>query len=65
MFEVVDDATSDAQGRVNKRVRRAIVAGAAVEHRNPYSEMRRVDDTNQLTIQPVVANGSFQFRETF
>ncbi|MNP36877.1 hypothetical protein D3C76_1302950 [compost metagenome] len=50
---------------MNKRVRRAIVAGAAVEHRNPYSEMRRVDDTNQLTIQPVVANGSFQFRETF
>jgi len=69
MFEVVSDAVSSAQGRVqvflNKRIRRAIAAGAAVEYQNPYSEMRRADDTNQLTIQPVVANGSFQFREAF
>ncbi|MFK9079598.1 hypothetical protein [Pseudomonas sp. WJP1] len=69
MFEVVDDAASNVQGRVqvflNKRIRRAITPGAAVEYRNPYSEMRRVDDTNQLTVQPVVANGSFQFREAF
>ncbi|MGF0241254.1 hypothetical protein ACQR3P_18555 [Rhodococcus sp. IEGM1300] len=69
MFEIVDDATSTAAGRVqvfvNKRIRRALVANTAVEYQNPYSEMRRVDDTNQLTIQPVVANGSFQFREAF
>jgi hypothetical protein len=69
MFEVVDDAISTAAGQVqvfvNKRIRRALIAGEAVEYRNPYSEMRRVDDTNQLTIQPVVANGSFQFREAF
>jgi hypothetical protein len=69
MFEVVEDAVSTAQGRVqlflNKRIRRAIQAGTAVEYKNPYSEMRRTDDTNQLTVQPVVANGSFQFREAF
>ncbi|KJH75629.1 hypothetical protein IMW75_13655 [Pseudomonas gregormendelii] len=69
MFEVVEDAVSTAQGRVqvflNKRIRRSLPAGAVVEYKNPYSEMRRVDDTNQLTVQPVVANGSFQFREAF
>lgn len=69
MFEVVDDATSTSGGRVqlnlNKRIRKAIPAGTAVEYRNPYSEMRRMDDTNQLTVQRVVSNGSFQFREAF
>ncbi|WP_434134360.1 hypothetical protein JQR88_10825 [Pseudomonas luteola] len=69
MFEVVDDAVSTSGGRVqlnlNKRIRKAIPAGTAVEYRNPYSEMRRMDDTNQLTVQRVVSNGSFQFREAF
>lgn len=69
MFEVVDDAVSTSGGRVqlnlNKRIRKGIPAGTAVEYRNPYSEMRRMDDTNQLTVQRVVSNGSFQFREAF
>lgn len=69
MFEVVDDATSTSGGRVqinlNKRIRKTIAAGTAVEYRNPYSEMRRMDDTNQLTLQAIVSNGSFQFREAF
>lgn len=69
MFEVVENANSDATGKavvyVNKRVRKAIPAGSQVEYKNPYCEMRRMDDTNQWTIQPVVSNGSFQFREAF
>lgn len=69
MFEVVEGVNSDGAGaatiRVNKRVRKAIAAGTAVEYRNPYCEMRRMDDTNQWTIQPVVSNGSYQFREAF
>lgn len=69
MFEVVQDASSTAQGRVqvslNKRIRRALVAGTPVEYRNPYSEMRRVEDTHQVAIQPVVSNSSLQFREAF
>jgi hypothetical protein len=69
MFEVVDDAASTSGGRVqlnlNKRIRKAVPAGTAVEYRNPYSEMRRMDDTNQLNIQRVVSSGSFQFREAF
>lgn len=69
MFEVVDNATSNAQGQVvvslNKRIRRALAAGASVEYRNPYAEMRRTDDSNSLTIQPMVANGTLQLREAF
>jgi hypothetical protein len=69
MFEVVDDAVSNAQGHVvlnlNKRIRRTLASGVAVEYRNPYSEMRRTNDTHQLNLQPVVSNGSFQFREAF
>lgn len=69
MFEVVDKAASNAQGQVvvslNKRIRRALAAGAVVEYRNPYSEMRRTDDSNSLTIQPMVANGTLQLREAF
>jgi hypothetical protein len=69
MFEVVDDAASTSGGRVqlnlNKRIRKAVPAGTAVEYRNPYSEMRRMDDTNQLNVQRVVSSGSFQFREAF
>lgn len=69
MFEVVDSATSNAQGQVvvnlNKRIRKTLVAGTAIEYRNPYSEMRRTDDSNSLTIQPVIANGTLQLREAF
>jgi len=69
MFEVVDNAISDAQGRVqvslNKRIRKTLTAGAAVEYKNPYSEMRRADDAHDLNIQPVVSSGSFKFREAF
>lgn len=69
MFEVVEDAISNAQGGVqvflNKRIRRAVVAGSAVEYRNPYSEVRRADDTHELSIKPVTASGSFKFREAF
>lgn len=69
MFEVVENVNSDAAGaatvQLNKRVRKSIAAGSPVEYRNPYCEMRRADDTNQWSIQPVVSNGSYQFREAF
>lgn len=69
LFEVVDDAASNAQGQVqvslNKRIRKTLPAGAPVEYQNPYAEMRRTDDSHQLTLQPVVANGTFQLREAF
>ncbi|MFC6335484.1 hypothetical protein GIR22_08620 [Pseudomonas sp. CCM 7891] len=69
MFEVVQDAVSSAQGQVtvslNKRIRRTLAAGIAIEYRNPYSEMRRVDDVHQVAIQPVVSNCTLQFREAF
>lgn len=69
MFEVVDDATSNGQGQVlvnlNKRIRKTLSAGAAVEYKNPFAEMRRTDDSNSLTIQPIVANGTLQLREAF
>lgn len=69
LFEVVDDAVSNAQGQVvvslNKRIRKALTVGSLVEYRNPYSEMRRTDDTNSFTIQPMVASGTIQLREAF
>ena len=69
MFEVVDDATSNASGLVtlnlNKRIRRAISSSTAVEYRNPYAVMRRADDTHQISIQPIVANANLAFREAF
>ena len=69
MFEVVENAWSDATGKaviaLNKRIRKAIPAGTAVEYRNPYCEMRRMDDTNEWTTQPVVSNATLQFREAF
>lgn len=67
MFEVVQDATSTSGGAVtvqlNKRIRKAIPVGTAVEYRRPFAIMRRVDDTNQVNVQPVVSNASFPFRE--
>lgn len=69
MFEVTDPVSSNAQGRVtvplNKRIRKTITTGAAVEYLNPYSEMRMTSDTWSLAVRPVVANGSYQFREAF
>ena len=69
MFEVTDPAASNAQGQVtvslNKRIRKTLVAGAAVEYLNPYSEMRMTSDTWSMSVRPVVANGSYQFREAF
>lgn len=69
MFEVVENATANAQGQVtvllNKRIRRTLKAGTAVEYRNPYSEMRRVEDSHLVAIQAVVSNCTLQFREAF
>lgn len=69
MFEVTDIASANAQGRVtallNKRIRKALTPGAAVEYLNPYSEMRMTSDTWSMSVHPVVANGSYQFREAF
>ncbi|MPQ83817.1 hypothetical protein F0170_07355 [Pseudomonas sp. MAFF 730085] len=69
MFEVVRIATSNSQGQVtvalNKRIRRTLAPGTAVEYRNPYSEMRRVEDSHQVNIQAVVSNCTLQFREAF
>ena len=69
MFEVTDPAASSAQGQVtvmlNKRIRKTLPAGAAVEYLNPYSEMRMTSDTWSMSVRPVVANGSYQFREAF
>jgi hypothetical protein len=69
MFEVTDPASANAQGRVtvllNKRIRKTLTAGAAVEYLNPYSEMRMTSDTWSMSVRPVVANGSYQFREAF
>lgn len=69
MFEVTDPASSNAQGQatvlLNKRIRKTLTAGAAVEYMNPYSEMRMTSDTWSMTRRPVVANGSYQFREAF
>ncbi|AVI85595.1 hypothetical protein YA0016_08640 [Pseudomonas syringae] len=69
MFEVTDPVSSNAQGQatvpLNKRIRKTLTAGAAVEYLSPYSEMRMTSDTWAMTRRPVVANGSYQFREAF
>lgn len=69
MFEVTDTVSSNAQGQatvpLNKRIRKALTAGVAIEYRNPYSEMRMTSDTWSMSVRPVVANGSYQFREAF
>ncbi|OSN39568.1 hypothetical protein [Pseudomonas syringae] len=69
MFEVTDPVSSNAQGQatvlLNKRIRKTLTPGAAVEYMNPYSEMRMTSDTWSMTRRPVVANGSYQFREAF
>lgn len=69
MFEVVRPVTANAQGQavvpLNKRIRRTLTAGAAIEYLNPYSEMRMTQDTWAMTVRQVVASGSYQFREAF
>ncbi|WP_434706933.1 hypothetical protein J3Q07_08455 [Pseudomonas sp. D4-18] len=69
MFEVTDAVSSNAQGgltvALNKRIRKALTPGAAVEYLNPYSEMRMTSDTWSMSVRPVIANGSYQFREAF
>ncbi|WP_116817938.1 hypothetical protein [Pseudomonas syringae] len=69
MFEVTDPVSSNAQGQatllLNKRIRKTLAPGAAVEYLNPYSEMRMTSDTWSMTRRPVVANGSYSFREAF
>ncbi|UZS74359.1 hypothetical protein OQB66_08630 [Pseudomonas syringae] len=69
MFEVTDPVSSNAQGQatvlLNKRIRKTLTPGAAVEYLNPYSEMRMTSDTWSMTRRPVVANGSYSFREAF
>ncbi|WP_028236791.1 hypothetical protein [Pseudomonas brassicacearum] len=69
MFEVTDAVSSNAQGgltvSLNKRIRKALTPGASVEYLNPYSEMRMTSDTWSMSVRPVIANGSYQFREAF
>lgn len=69
MFEVTDAVSSNASGQatvlLNKRIRKSLTPGAAIEYRNPYSEMRMTSDTWSMSVRPVVANGSYQFREAF
>ncbi|MBF8753765.1 hypothetical protein [Pseudomonas guariconensis] len=69
MFEVVRAVTANAQGQaivpLNKRMRRTLTAGSPIEYLNPYSEMRMTQDTWNMTVRPVVASGSYQFREAF
>lgn len=69
MFEVVRPAVANAQGQavvqVNKRIRRSLAAGSAIEYLNPYSEMRMTQDTWSMTVRQAVSNGSYQFREAF
>lgn len=69
MFEVTDTVSSNAQGgltvALNKRIRKTLTPGASVEYLNPYSEMRMTSDTWSMSVRPVVANGSYQFREAF
>jgi hypothetical protein len=50
---------------LNKRIRRTLTAGTTVEYLNPYSEMRMTTDTWAMSVKPVIANGSYQFREAF
>lgn len=69
MFEVVRPVTANAQGQavvpLNKRIRRTLTPGVAIEYLNPYSEMRMTQDTWNMTVRQVVSSGSYQFREAF
>lgn len=69
MFEVVRAAVADARGQapvlLNKRIRRTLVPGAAIEYLNPYCEMRMTQDTWAMEVRQAVSSGSYQFREAF
>lgn len=69
LFEIISDATSDAAGQVtlslNKRIRKLIAAATDIEYRRPYALMRRMEDSHQINVQPVIASVTLQFREAF
>lgn len=69
MFEVTDAVSSNASGQavvpLNKRIRKTLTPGAAIEYRNPYSEMRMTSDTWSMAVRPVISSGNYQFREAF
>lgn len=69
MHEVIEDVVSNASGvatvPLNRRLRTAIVAGAAVEYRKPYSTMRLTEDNYTLSVKPILSELSIQCREAF
>lgn len=69
LFEIISDASSDASGQVtlslNKRIRKLVAPGTAIEYRKPYALMRRMEDSHQISVQPVIASVTLQFREAF
>lgn len=69
LFEITDDATSDANGQVvvavNKPIRKTFTPGTAVEYKAPYAEMRRTSDSHALSMKPLTSNVSLEFREAF
>lgn len=69
MHEVVEDVDSSSSGvavlPLNRRLRSGLMAGAAVEYRNPYSIMRLAEDNYTLSIRPILSELSFECREAF
>lgn len=69
MHEVVEDVVATAGGTavlpLNRRLRSAVPAGAAVEYQNPYSIMRLTEDSYTLSVRPVVSELSIECREAF
>lgn len=69
MHEVVEDVGSDASGiavvPLNRRLRTSIIAGTAVEYRNPYSTMRLEEDRYTLSVKPILSDLFIQCREAF
>jgi len=68
LYEVVEDAISagtTAMVTVNKRIRSTIAPGTPIEYQNPYCEMRLVDDSFSVNIQPIIGSSSLEFREAF
>ncbi|WP_313397150.1 hypothetical protein [Stutzerimonas nitrititolerans] len=68
LYEVVEDASAngaDALVTVNKRIRSSIAPGTPIEYRNPYCEMRLMDDSFSENVQPIISSSSLQFREAF
>lgn len=68
LYEVIEDAVpagATALVTVNKRIRSTIAPGTPIEYQNPYCEMRLVDDSFSVNLQPIIGNGSLEFREAF